>query len=102
MAARRKNIHAYKKLWAGRGKVGKTAVPDLKDRPTNRVKTKVVERTDAPTLQGFVHMNTEFDATVYTDEPPAYVKLNRKHEDIKHSTDEYVREQASTNGMASF
>ena len=96
------NKHADKKLRAGRGPVGKTAVAGIKDRPTNKVKAKVVEHPDGPTLRGFVHLNTEFDATVYTDESPVYGGLNRRHESVKHSVGEYVREQASTNGMESF
>ncbi len=96
------NKHSDKKLRAGRGPVGKTAVAGLKDRPTNQVKAKVVEQTDASTLQGFVHMETEFGAQVYTDEARAYVGLNRPHEAVKHSVSEYVRGQAHTNGMESF
>ena len=96
-----KNKHADKKLRAGRGPVGKTAVVGVKDRATNQVKTQVVKRTDAPTLQGFVHRNTNADTQVYTDEARAYEGLNRPHEAVKHSVGEYVREQAHTNGMES-
>lgn len=96
------NKHKSKRLNAGRGPVGKTAVAGLKDRPTNQVKAQVVERADAPTLRGFVHMNTEYDATVYTDEARAYDGLNRKHETVKHSVGEYVRDMAYTNGLESF
>ena len=66
------NKHSSKKVRAGRGPVGKTAVAGLKDRPTNQVKAQVVETTDAKTLQGFVHMNTEFGTQVFTDEALAY------------------------------
>ncbi len=96
------NKHANKKLKAGRGTVGKTPVVGVKDRPTNQVKAQVVEKTDASTLQGFVHMNTEVDAQVYTDEARAYEGLNRPHEAVKHSVGEYVRDMAHTNGMESF
>ena len=95
------NKHESKKLKAGRGAVGKTAVAGIKDRETNQVKTQVVEHTDARTLQGFVHMNTEFDATVYTNEARAYEGLNRPHEAVKHSANEYVRGMAHTNGLES-
>ena len=44
------NKHSDKKLRAGRGTVGKTAVAGLKDRATNQIKTQVVEKTDASTL----------------------------------------------------
>ena len=96
------NKHESKKLRAGRGAVGKTAVAGLKDRPTNQVKAQVVENADGPTLKGFVHLNTEFGAQVYTDEARAYEGLNRPHESVKHSAGEYVREMAHTNGMESF
>ena len=97
-----KNKHESKKLHAGRGPVGKTAVAGLKDRPTNQVKAQVVESTDAWTLQRFVHAMTEHGATVYTDEALAYRGLNRPHEAVKHSVGEYVRDMAHTNGMESF
>ena len=74
----------------------------MKDRHTNQVKAKVVQNADARTLQGFVHMNTEHGATVYTGEARAYEGLNRKHETVKYSAGEYVRDMASTNGMESF
>ena len=50
------NKHKHKKLNSGRGTVGKTAVAGAKDRATGKVKVAVVERTDRPTLQGFVAM----------------------------------------------
>ena len=96
------NKHESKKLRAGRGPVGKTAVAGLKDRSTNQVKAEVVEHTDKPTLQGIVHRNTETDAQVYTDEALAYEGLRRPHETVKHSVSEYVRGMAHTNGLESF
>ena len=95
------NKHADKKLHAGRGTVGKTAVVGLKDRKSNKVKTRVVDSVDAPTLQGFVHEGTERDARVYTDEAAAYNGLRRSHETIRHSVGEYVRDMAHTNGIES-
>ena len=102
MGGREGNKHSRKKLRAGRGTVGKTAVVGMKDRNTNQVKAEVVESADASTLQGFVHMGTEFGATVFTDEAAAYRGLNRRHETVKHSVGEYVRDMVSTNGIESF
>ena len=96
------NKHADKKLRAGRGAVGKTAVAGVKDRATNKVDADVVESTDAPTLQAFVRERTDRDAVVYTDEARAYIGLPRAHEAISHSAGEYVRGQVHTNGMESF
>ena len=41
------NKHASKKLRAGRGTVGKTAIVGAKDRKTNKIKAAVVKATDA-------------------------------------------------------
>ena len=69
---RESNKHSRKKLRAGRGAVGKTAVVGAKDRKTNKIKAKVVKVTDAKTLQGFVIATALAGATVYTDDasPP--------------------------------
>ena len=96
------NKHADKKLRAGRGPVGKVAVAGVKDRATGQVKAKAVARTDAPTLQGFVHKNTEPTALVYTDEARAYDGIRRGHDVVRHSTAEYVKGMAHTNWMESF
>lgn len=95
------NKHESRKLHAGRGTVGKTAVVGIKDRETNQVRTEVVESTNKATLQGFVVEHTEPDAQVYTDEARAYVGIPRPHEAVRHSVGEYVRQQAHTNGMES-
>ena len=86
----------------GRGAVGKAAVVGAKDRATKQVRAKVVAETDKPTLQAFVGKHAAPGATVYTDEATAYNGMPFKHEAVKHSTSEYVRDQAHTNGMESF
>ena len=98
---REKNKHASKKLRAGRGPVGKTAVVGAKDRATKRVAAKVVERTDKETLQSFVTEHTAQGAKVYTDDASAYDGLEN-HESVKHSVGEYVNGMAHTNGVESF
>ena len=65
--------------------MGKTPVVGVKDRETNKVSAEVVDKTDKPTLQGFVEERTEDSAIVYTDEARAYVGLDRAHEAIRHS-----------------
>ena len=101
IGGKEKNKHSDKKLRAGRGTVGKTAVVGMKDRDTGQITSEVVDATDAPTLQGFVERNTEVDAMVYTDEASAYRGMPRMHEAVKHSVSEYVRGMAHTNGMES-
>ena len=97
-----KNKHADKKLKAGRGAVGKTAVAGIKDRATNKVRAKTVESTDAPTLQGFISDNTDWEAKVYTDDSTSYSSLPYDHEAVKHSVGEFVRQQTHINGIESF
>ena len=96
-----KNKHASKKLNAGRGPVGKTAVVGAKDRASGRVVARVVENTDRETLHGFVKAHTSSGAKVYTDDASAYDGLPN-HETVKHSVAEYVRGMAHTNGVESF
>ena len=101
IGGKERNKHNAKKLRAGRGPVGKTAVVGMKDRETGQIASQVVKHTDASTLQGFVERNTEPGATVYTDEARAYRGMPRHHESVKHSVSEYVRGMAHTNGMES-
>ena len=54
IGGKERNKHESKKLHAGRGAVGKTAVVGIKDRETNLVDAEVVETTDRGTLQDFV------------------------------------------------
>ena len=82
--------------------LGKTIVVGAKDRPSKRVSAAVVEYADKLTLQDFVTERTADDATVYTDESRAYKGLPREHDTVKHSAGEYVKGEASTNGMESF
>ena len=101
IGGKERNKHSNKKLKAGRGTIGKTPVVGIKDRKTNKIKAQVVNSTDSPTLQGFVHRNTEARATVYTDEAAAYNSLRRPHAAVRHSVGEYVRNMAHTNGIES-
>lgn len=102
VGGKEKNKHADKKIHAGRGGVGKSAVVGAKDRDTNRVKAKVIADTTARTLQGFVAAAALAGATVYTDDASAYKGMPFKHESVKHSVGEYVKDMAHTNGMESF
>ena len=54
-----KNKHENKKLKAGRGAIGKTAVLGAKNRDQNKVKAKVIENTKRHTLYGFIDENVE-------------------------------------------
>ena len=98
-----KNKHEDKKLNAGRGTVGKTAVVGAKDRGTNQVQARVVENTTAKTLTGFVYNSSSEEAQIYTDDFKSYDALKRlAHETVRHSVKEYVNGEAHINGMESF
>ena len=100
-----KNKHASKKLNAGRGPVGKTAVVAAKDRETNRVVARVIAEVDGATLNSFVDQHASPDADVYTDGSTCY-KGRPNHEAVAHSAGEYVRYlegvKVHTNGVESF
>lgn len=86
-----KNKHWDKKLNAGRGTVGKTAVAGLKNRETGEIRAKVVERTDGPTLKGFVSDNTQPGSMIYTDESKSYSGMvDFDHESVNHSIGQWV------------
>lgn len=101
MGGKERNKHSDKKLGAGRGTVGKTAVIGAKDRATNQVRAQVVPGTDAATLQGFVQEHADDGAMVYTDDHRGYQGLP-DHQSVNHSVGEYVDEMAHTNGLESF
>ena len=101
IGGKERNKHSDRKLNAGRGTVGKVAVAGVKDRPTGKVKAKVVASTNAPTLQAFGQETTEPTAQVYTDGERAYEGMPRAHESVNHSIAEWVRGMAHTQGIES-
>ncbi len=101
VGGKEKNKHDSKKLKAGHGTVGKTAIVGMKDRKTNTVQATVIERTDRPTLSGFVADYTAPGAKVYSDEHSGYDWVENR-EMVRHSIKEYVNGMAHTNGIESF
>ena len=100
IGGKEKNKHKSKRLHAGRGPVGKTAIIGAKDRETNQVAVKVIESTDRPTLQGFVADHADDRAMVYTDEAAGY-KGMMNHVAVPHGQEEYVHGEVHTNGIES-
>ena len=98
---RERNKHTSKKLNAGRGPVGKTAVVRAKDRATNKVSAQVIDETTREALQAFVADRVEEGAKLYTDDALVYRSFSNQ-EAVKHSIGEYVRGKAHTNGIESF
>ena len=105
IGGKEKNKHSSKKLRAGRGAVGKTAVVGIRDNE-GQVRAKPVADTDKATLQAFIGQNAPKGAVVITDEFAAYRGLNRQgftHETVNHTAGEYVRKfYVHTNGIESF
>ena len=88
----------------GRGSGSMSTVVGARDRESNDIRVRVVDGTDKVTLQGYVREQVTPGATVYTDEAGAYggLETDYEHETVNHSVGEYVREQASVNGLESF
>lgn len=102
IGGKEKNKHANKKLHAGRGAVGKTAVMGIKQRD-GKVRSMPVSDTTATTLQGIIKKHVAKGSVVCTDDHRSYIGLTEyDHQVIKHSVGEYVNGMASTNGMESF
>jgi transposase-like protein len=97
------NKHEHKKLKAGRGAVGKTAVVAMRERG-GRMKAMPVEDADMATLHTKIYQNVEVGSTLHTDEAAVYRGLNGlffEHETVNHSEGEYVRDDVTTNGVES-
>ena len=96
------NKHSAKRQHAGRGAVGKQPVLGILEREGD-VRAFPVEATDRIHLQSGIVENVKRGTTVYTDSFPAYNGLpGYGHESVAHSTGEYVRGMAHTNGIESF
>ncbi len=103
IGGKEKNKHESKKLKAGRGSVGKTAVMGMRERG-GRTVAKPVADTGAGTLHKEILDNVELGTTLHTDEHGGYTGIGGllyKHETINHSAGEYVRGDVCTNGIES-
>ena len=101
-----KSMHASKlkelKKLHGKGpSSGKAIVVGAKDRKTNRVVARVIDKPDAPTLHGFIESHTDPSTMVYTDGAHVY-KFRFKHDFVNHGAGEYVRGIVHTQGVESF
>lgn len=91
VGGREKNKHADKKLRAGRGAVGKTAVVGVRDEH-GEVRAIVVENTNAATLERFVREHCKTGATIVTDTHGGYINLKARgynHITINHTAGEF-------------
>ena len=97
------NKHEHKKLKAGRGPVGKTAVLGMRERG-GRTKAVKLDGTDAQTIQDIIVQNVEVGSTLHTDEAGAYRDIGGlffDHASVNHSEGEYVRDGVTTNSIES-
>jgi transposase-like protein len=99
------NKHEGKKLKAGRGTVGKTAVLGMKERGKGgRTKAMKIDATDAGTITDIIVQNVAVGSTLHTDEHLSYAGIGGlffDHDTINHSAGEYVRDGVTTNSIES-
>jgi hypothetical protein len=103
IGGKEKSKHASKKLNAGRGAVGKTAVVGMRERG-GRTKAKVIANVNAGSLHQAIIENIEVGSLLNTDEHAGYGGLDGifyQHETINHSAGEYVRDGVNTNSIES-
>lgn len=103
IGGKEKNKHSGKKLRAGRGPVGKTAVIGMRERG-GRTRAKPIARTDANTIHSVILEHVETGSVIHTDEHSGYRGIGGifyGHETINHGSGEYVRDGVSTNGIES-
>ena len=95
--------HESKKLNAGRGAVGKTAVVGLRERG-RRVRAAPAASVDQATIASLAHGHVEIGSKVYTDSASAYnpvTGLFYDHASVYHGAGEFVRGDMHTNGIES-
>jgi transposase-like protein len=97
------NKHHAKRLYAGRGAVGKVAVVGLRERG-GRVIAHPVDSTDKEALQGAIVEHVEVGSHLMTDEASGYSGIGGlffDHDTVAHSAGEYRRGPVHTNSIES-
>ena len=86
IGSKEKNKRNVKKLKAGGGTVGQTAVVGAKERDSKKIIAKPVPKTDSDTLQDIISYNVEESSTVYTDDAKAYASADEfEHKSVRHN-----------------
>src|ERR1022692_903720 len=85
------------------GSGGKAVVMGMLDRTARQIRASVVPDVSRLTLQNAVLQNVEHGTNVYTDQAPAYQRLNQTylHEVVNHA-ETYVLGRVHTNGLENF
>jgi len=97
------NKHEHKKLKAGRGAVGKSAVLGMRERG-GRTKAMTIASTDAGTITDAILQHVEVGSTLHTDEAGSYADIGGlffDHDTINHSAGEFSRDGVTTNSIES-
>ncbi len=97
------NKHEGRKLNAGRGAVGKTAVLGMRQRGGRTVAMPVSD-VNTGTLHTVIHARVDIGSMLHTDEAAAYNGLDGlfyRLEKINHGLGEYSRNGVTTNGIES-
>lgn len=103
IGGKERNKHEHKKLKAGRGSVGKTAVIGMRSRDGKTIAMPLVD-TSAASLQQAIHDNVEVGSTLFTDEATGYLGLDGlfyRHQTVNHMAGIYSEGAATTNGVES-
>jgi len=97
-----KNKHSNKKIKAGRGAVGKTAVLGMRER-NGKVKAIVISNTESNTIQNEIRKTVAKGSTLCIDEHKSYLGLEKEynHLSVNHSAKEFVNGMAHTNSIES-
>ncbi len=97
------NKHEKKKLHAGRGGVGKTAVIGMRQQ-NGRTVAMPLSGVAADDLQNAIYSHVDIGSTLHTDEAKAYNGLDGllyRRESVNHLAGEYSRNGVTTNSVES-
>jgi transposase-like protein len=103
IGGKERNKHEHKKLRAGRGTVGKTAVIGMRSRDGKTIAMPLAD-TSAGSLQQAIHDNVEVGSTLFTDEASGYLGLDGlffRHQTVNHMAGVYSEGGATTNSVES-
>lgn len=103
IGGKERNKHEDKKLNAGRGAVGKTAVLGMRERG-GRVKAMPIPETTSEEIHREIYRHIAPGSRLHTDEASAYNGLDGlffQHDSINHGAGEYRRGDVTTNGIES-
>jgi transposase-like protein len=104
IGGKERNKHEHKKLKAGRGSVGKTAVLGMRERGTGRTFAATMPERSLQEATQRIHDNIELGTQLYTDEHLMFAGLDGlfyRHDAVNHSAGEYAAGPAHTNSIES-